>query len=135
MTKVMISMPMEGKTKDQIKKEYEGYKSMFEDWNERNKDREPFEIVDTLCFDEPSEVYKTLNLYYLAKAIDKMGKSIDLVFFAPGYVTARGCSIEMQVAKLYNIQTLTWDEINHPASGFKISMVYNMWDELYPRIY
>lgn len=133
MTRLMISMPMAGKSDETIKKEWEGYKAMFEDWNRRNPDREPFEVIDTLCFDELGEVYKVPNLYYLAKAIDKMGKNVDLVFFAPGWNTARGCNIEFEVCKRYQIDILTWESINHPVSGFNISMIYGMWDQLFPR--
>ena len=100
---VFISQPMSGKKTEEIEYEREQFvkdlkKYLGEDIN----------ILDTIFHfaeDVPSLVYLGRSLEVLAKA--------DLAVFMDGWENARGCRIEHQAAKDYDIPTLelngAWD--------------------------
>ena len=47
-------------------------------------------------------------LYYLGRSIDLIG-TVDAVYFAPGWRTARGCIIERRVCEEYGVKILDED--------------------------
>ena len=97
--KVMISMPMKGKTEEQIKSERSEIiqKYLLSDG---------YEVVNTL-FKE--FVSKNTPVKYLSKSIEALAE-IDCVYFAPGWEKARGCLIEYLVCKYYGIEIVNADE-------------------------
>lgn len=94
--KAMISQPMNGKTEEQIR-------------NERVKivdklQRFGWEVVDTIFAEEAPKNSNTA-LFYLAKSIDAISK-VDAVMFMNGWQDARGCKIEHEICKQYNVPTM-----------------------------
>lgn len=89
--KVFISMPMNGKTEEQIREEMEGWKESFPFTNS--------EFVDSII---PDHENKT-PLECLAESI-KLLDGVDAVFFAKGWEDARGCRIERAVCHNYGIE-------------------------------
>jgi len=88
--KIMISQPMNGKPKQIIEAERENAVKLLE--------AEGHEVVDTIFADEPPKGGEAL--FYLSKSIDAMSK-IDGVVFIGDWATARGCSIEYEIALAY----------------------------------
>ena len=103
---VFISQPMNGRSTEEIECEREEFvkdlkKYLGEDIN----------ILDTIFHfaeDVPSLVYLGRSLEVLAKA--------DLAVFMDGYENARGCRIEHQAAKDYNIPTLELNKAWYPCT-------------------
>ena len=93
---VFISQPMAGKENGQIEYERE-------------------ELVKDLkkCFGEDINILDTIfhftedvpSLVYLGRSIEVLSKA-DVAVFMDGWESARGCRIEHQVAKDYDIPTL-----------------------------
>lgn len=90
MKKVFISIPMRNKTEKQIKEDLEKVKR---------------KIVDR--FDDVEFIDSFFSDGDLKDPIVMLGKSImlmsdaDLIFFADGWESARGCRIEHEVAMAY----------------------------------
>lgn len=103
---VFISQPMSGKKTEEIEYEREQFvkdlkKYLGEDIN----------ILDTIFHfaeDVPSLVYLGRSLEVLAKA--------DLAVFMDGWENARGCKIEHQAAKDYDIPTLELNGAWYPCT-------------------
>lgn len=103
---VFISQPMSGKKTEEIEYEREQFvkdlkKYLGEDIN----------ILDTIFHfaeDVPSLVYLGRSLEVLAKA--------DLAVFMDGWENARGCKIEHQAAKDYDIPTLELNGAWYPCA-------------------
>lgn len=86
--KVMISQPMNGKTKRQIERERKALVKEIE--------AEGNEVIDTVF-----DISEGLSpIYYLGEAIQSMADA-DAVVFMPGWEAARGCRIEHDVAQEY----------------------------------
>jgi len=99
--KVFISQPMNGLSFDEIKNNREKIVKEIEE-------RYPglvFDVADTLFVEEPDDVYKIYNLYYLGRSIQELGKC-DAIYFASDWHNARGCKIERQIAEDYGITIL-----------------------------
>ena len=105
MLRVFISVPMSGKSDGEVKRDIDKvqqevlYKHWFGD---------EVEFVDNLLTSTEVELFDLLdkpvtkNLLYLGTAITKMA-SCNAVVFAPGWDKARGCRVEFEVAKQYDI--------------------------------
>lgn len=102
-TKVFISQPMRGKSKEEIlaerKKIEQAIRLKFDD----------YEILDSF-FDDFHEARKAKNaaLCFLGRSIQLMSFA-DVVVFAEGWEHARGCAIERMAAKTYGIEILDWN--------------------------
>lgn len=97
--KVMISQPMNGRNKEEIKKEREEIIQKFKNMH--------IDVIDTLFTEEPPENCNSA-LYYLGKSISVM-KDIDAIYMCDNWFNARGCKIENQVAREYEIKILDKD--------------------------
>lgn len=99
MKKVFVSLPMNGRTDEEILKERE-------DCFERAKDilGEDAELIDTFIKEDPPEGCN-IGLWYLAKSLELMA-SADIVYLAPGWTEARGCIIEHECAVRYGIRCI-----------------------------
>ena len=103
---VFISQPMNGKKTGEIEYEREEFvkdlkKCLGEDIN----------ILDTIFHfteDIPS-------LVYLGRSIEALAKA-DLAVFMDGWENARGCKIEHQAAKDYDIPTLELNGAWYPCT-------------------
>ena len=96
MMKVFISQPMKGKTDEQILTERNGAISKIE----RVYPDSQIEVIDSFFAD-----YDGNAVQFLGKSILKLGEA-DLIVFLPGWDKARGCLVEEEVAKLYEIERL-----------------------------
>lgn len=98
--KVMISQPMQGKSKEEILSVREKAKRYIEDFCGHN-------VVDT--YDESFREMEGKNtaLLSLAKSLERMAEC-DAVYFCKGWRDARGCRVEFHVAKAYGLET--WEE-------------------------
>lgn len=99
---VMISMPMNGLSGEEVARKYLDVKEYLETLG--------YAVVNTL-FDDVSEDelaavgIANAPVWYLAKSLDQMSRC-DTVYFCKGWRAARGCKIEHEVAKQYGITML-----------------------------
>lgn len=99
---VMISMPMNGLSEEEVAHKYLDVKEYLETLG--------YAVVNTL-FDDVSEDelaavgIANTSVWYLAKSLDQMSRC-DTVYFCKGWRAARGCKIEHEVAKQYGITML-----------------------------
>ena len=104
--KIFISQPMSGLELDEIKetrKEAVMFATEFLLSNNLVKDTDKVSILDNL--QEDLDPVTTHALEYLGNDI-KMLKDAGLICFAKGWEKSKGCNIEFQVAKTYNIKMI-----------------------------
>jgi len=94
--KIMISQPMNGKTREQINAERMELRMKFE--------AEGHTVIDTVFADSPEEA-QNKPVWYFSKAIEAMS-TVDAVAFMDGWEEARGCKLEHQIAEAYGITIL-----------------------------
>ena len=94
--KVMISQPMNGRNKEEIKKERQ---EIIEKFNKMH-----IEVINTLFTEEPPRDCNEA-IFYLAKSINAM-KDIDALYMCDNWIGARGCRVEHLVAQQYGIKIL-----------------------------
>lgn len=97
--RVFISMPMNGKSDEQIKEEFETHSEVL-----RQKFGKSVKIINSIDTSKEEDPIRLLSrsLYKLSRA--------DIVYFASGWQQARGCSVEYNVAKMYGKAVL--EELN-----------------------
>lgn len=103
---IFISQPMNGKKTEEIEWEREEFVKELKMYL-----GEDVNILDTIFHfteDVPSLVYLGRSLEVLAKA--------DLAVFMDGWENARGCKIEHQAAKDYDIPTLELNGAWYPCT-------------------
>jgi hypothetical protein len=73
-----------------------------------------YEVVNTLYTDEwyskesmESRGVVNIPLCFLAKSVEAMA-SCDAVYFCRGWEFARGCILEMSIAKAYGLKIIDW---------------------------
>ena len=100
----MISMPMNGLTDEEMNKNFNKAKSFLEQFG--------YKVIDTVFsgsdFSENTLEIKHIKqrgVYFIAKSLEAMSYC-DVVYFCKGWKNARGCQIEHQVAKNYNVGIL-----------------------------
>lgn len=91
--KLFVSLPMRGRTDDEIRAEMEKARQETERFSNK-----PVELLDTV-FDLPEDASP---LEYLSKSLGMMSRA-DLVYFAEGWQNARGCLIEWMCAREYGL--------------------------------
>lgn len=91
---VFISQPMKGKTTKEIELERKNLVEAIE----RNGGR----VIDSVYPEFEMMVHKQAPLICLARSIDSIANA-DIVIFMPGYENARGCLIELECCKKYDI--------------------------------
>lgn len=97
MKKLFVSMPMAGMTDEEIKD-----KLLVHKMNLERLMSTKFELINT-CITEIPEDMPNVSVWYIGKSLVLMGQA-DLVYFVEGWADARGCVIEHEVAKRYNIK-------------------------------
>lgn len=97
MLRVFISQPMNGKTGKEIKEERLKIVSKLSETVD-----EPFEVIDSFFESAP---HGAKPLWFLGKSIELLSTA-DLVYFAKGWETARGCIIEHSCAVAYMVETI-----------------------------
>lgn len=94
MKKVFISMPMNGKTDEEIVKEFRVIKKRVLDLFDG------CQVIDSVFSIFDLENNANTPIHYLGRSIELLADA-DVVYFAKGWEMARGCLIEYQVAKTY----------------------------------
>lgn len=94
MAKVFISMPMKGKTEQEILEERANAFSVI------RENHPGYELIDTFIDEALDE--KHCGLKYLAKSLEMLDEATG-AWFLKGWENARGCRIEHECAKAYGI--------------------------------
>lgn len=89
----MVSLPMAGKTDDEIQSAIEVKRKMLES--------EGHDVVDAFISEEPEDL-KNSGLFYLGYSLFTMTKC-DAVYFCKEWEKARGCRIEHSAAVDYGL--------------------------------
>jgi len=103
--KVFISLPMRGLTLKQVKYNYEQAKMNISNMSLANKDGSIVDPDDLFFFDniqEDLDPETSRSLDYLSNDVKMLGDA-DLVYFVSGWEKSRGCNIEYQICKDWNI--------------------------------
>ena len=94
MKKVFISMPMNGKTDEEIVKEFKSIKKRVLELFDG------CQVIDSVFSNFDLDNNANTPIHYLGRSIELLADA-DVVYFAKGWEKARGCLIEYQVAKTY----------------------------------
>lgn len=95
--KIYISLPITGRDIQQVKKEAEEYRTMWED--------EGFIVITP--FDLAPENDKPYS-YYMGKDIEGL-LECNAIFLGKGWEKSKGCRAEYEVAKIYDKQVMICD--------------------------
>ena len=100
--KIFLSVPMRGRTSEEISEERERLALTAEAFF-----KEPCDVVDSyFTVDTPEGVLDDKKgIWYLGKALQKMATA-DVAVFGPRWWDARGCRIEHNICQLYHIPVL-----------------------------
>lgn len=93
--KVFVSLPMHGRTDEEIKKEMKRGAEYLKNFYKNEK----VELIDTFI-----DLGDVPRLAYLGRSIQLMADA-DLVLFMPGWNGADGCLVEHLTAIRYGIKT------------------------------
>ena len=96
MKKLFISLPMAGKSEEEIRNKMAEYKE-----NAEYLMGEELELIDTLIKYVPENV-KDPAIWCLGESITLMAEA-DVVYFGRGWRSARGCLVEYEAAYRYKI--------------------------------
>lgn len=97
MQKLFISQPMNGKSNDEIKKEREVILSKtVETYGEE------IELIDSYFENAPHDAKP---LWFLGKSLELLSTA-DIVYFASGWESARGCKIEHECSLAYGLNII-----------------------------
>jgi hypothetical protein len=105
MKKVFLSMPMNGKTDEEIKNTIEAVKAELD----KRLKGEEYEILKSYFEEYPEEAKKEFDgniaAFYLSKAIGVLAKA-DIAVFVNDWVRYRGCTCEHYIATKYKIKCI-----------------------------
>lgn len=101
MKRVYISLPMNGKTWEELKAEREKLKEKAK----RLMPDENLEFIDSIVTDAPPENVINKSLWSLGQSIQIMATA-DVVIFADGWENHRGCRVEYDRAWNYGLDVL-----------------------------
>lgn len=97
MNKLFISQPMNGKTDEEIKKErQEALLQAVAEYGEE------VELIDSFFESAPHDAKP---LWFLGKSLELLSTA-DIVYFASGWESARGCRIEHECAVAYGLNII-----------------------------
>lgn len=94
MKKVFISMPMNGKTDEEIVKEFKSIKKRVLELFDG------CQVIDSVFSNFDLDNNASTPIHYLGRSIELLADA-DIVYFAKGWEKARGCLTEYQIAKTY----------------------------------
>ena len=96
--KVMISLPMNGRSNEEIKARMQQLRDEFAKLH--------IEVVDSFITDEFEGESIHPGIYYLGRTLTQFMHNVDAVYFDEGWIEARGCRIENAVCQEYGIKRL-----------------------------
>lgn len=97
MKKLLISLPMAGKSEEEIRNKMAEYKE-----NAEYLMGEELELIDNFLKVDAPEDIKDIGVWCLGRSIMMMADA-DVVYFGRGWRSARGCIVEYEVAYRYKI--------------------------------
>lgn len=97
MKKLFISQPMRGWSNIDILQAREEIKERAE-----KVIGEPIELINSFIDEYPGEINKSIPVWYLGKSIQFLSEC-DVAYFGGEWKEARGCKIENDIAKAYEI--------------------------------
>lgn len=97
MKKLFISQPMNGKSDEEIKKERQD--ALLQAVAEYG---EEVELIDSFFQSAPHDAKP---LWFLGKSLELLSTA-DIVYFASGWESARGCKIEHECAVAYGLDII-----------------------------
>ena len=98
MKKLFVSVPMRGRTEEEIRASIAKMKTIAEAY-----EGEKLELIDTYMTEEPS-MDCNKSLWYLSKSLEKLATA-DIFIGIEDIFHWRGCKIEADAAKLYDIKS------------------------------
>lgn len=98
MKKLFASVPMRGRTEEEIRESFAKMKRIAEAY-----EGEELELIDTWIPEEPPEGAKASAVWYLGKSLEMLSTA-DVFIGASTYGYFPGCSVEEDVAHLYGIK-------------------------------
>lgn len=102
--KVMISLPMNGHSDEDVRKRMEFLKKEFGKLH--------IDVMDSFIDVPADESVRNEHIFYLGRSIMMFLAHADAVYFDNGWNNARGCRIENQICKEYGIKCLYSDFFN-----------------------
>lgn len=97
MKRVFISQPMKEKTAEEIKQERQKIvDAIVEEYGKG------IEIIDSYFEGAPADARP---LWFLGKSLELLSTA-DMVFFAPGWDSARGCKMEHEACVAYDLNII-----------------------------
>ena len=104
--KVMISLPMNGRSDDEVRARMSYLKKEFSKLH--------IEVVDSFITDEIKDSNYP-GVYCLGRTLMKFMHNVDAVYFDDGWFEARGCRIENAICQEYGIKILKPDFLFEPT--------------------
>lgn len=112
--KVMISLPMHGKKKEEVEKRLKELTAEFKKMH--------IDVVHSFDTKEIKVDSNNPRIYYLGRTIMKYMHDVDAVYFDKGWQDARGCRIERAICREYGIKILDTDFLSkNDLPGFIIT--------------
>lgn len=103
--KVMISLPMNGRKKEEVEARMQKLKEDFAKLH--------IDVVDSFITDE-IENSNHPGVYYLGRTLTQFMHNVDAVYFDDGWINARGCRIENAICQEYGIKILDFNFLYGP---------------------
>lgn len=125
MKKLFISVPMKGRTEENINKSREFLHKYAE-----LMVGEELEVINSMVVLDPEEFYGDKSVYCLGESIKRMSKADYFVGIDYGAGMWHGCDIERSVAQSYGIPwfCVSWESIHAFADMHEVQRKY--WDKM-----
>lgn len=98
MKKLFASVPMRGRTEEEIRESFEKMKRIAEAY-----EGEELELIDTWIAEDPQEGVRENAVWYLGKSLELLSTA-DVYIGVGTYGYFPGCCVEEKVAQLYKIK-------------------------------
>lgn len=121
MKKLFISVPMKGRTEENIRKTYDKLHKLAE-----TAFGEELEVIQTYIEDRPPKTNHEA-VWYLGESIKKLSEADYFIGFHLYGSPWKGCEVERKVAKNYDIPSLL---LEHEVMGRVLPDINKVWDEL-----
>jgi hypothetical protein len=111
--KIFHSMPLAGRTEEQIQRarEWQHVEAKRTAARIFGVKQEDCEILPTFINETPGKEYKTEALWYFGKGVMEYLSRADLLALADDYASARGCRMERAVAEAYGIPSVVLPQV------------------------
>jgi hypothetical protein len=106
--KVMISLPMNGRKKEEVEKRLKELTAEFKKMH--------IDVVHSFDTKEIKVDSNNPRVFYLGRTIMKYMHDVDAVYFDKGWNDAKGCKIERAICREYGIKILDTDFLSRDDS-------------------